>query len=201
CSKCGDSLYGIRSHYRYVKNGKCLNNYHGYRCGNISSGICNLSIMGKIDGFVLDQIKKKISIIKTKITDGLKPYIDQNIRTSKKNNTEKEIRDIDEQFSRLLDSYLKGITDLELYQRKNNELKYRKEVMLKEQRGYSQNDMTYKIYKYVDSFDINKNLPDLDFDSKRELLSEFISKIEVAPSAGKGKKDYNDRLKIFWLVD
>lgn len=200
CGVCGSNMSASKGYYTNVRNGKILNEYHGYRCKGVVTGHCNVKIIGKIEKYIFDQIAEKIKMLKLNITEGLELFVDKNSNIKKKENLQNDIRDIDSRMSKLLDSYLDGVTDFEIYKKKNNELKLAKEHLLKELEEFSEDDLLLKIYEHVQNFNADDVFTNLDFGAKRELLSIFINKIVVNKSGGQGRRDYLDRINIYWNI-
>ena len=195
CSKCGGNLVANYGYYNY-KDVKL----HGYRCKNIVNGSCFLAIIGKIDNLVIDQIKKKARDLKFDIKNGYAKYRSSLKNKNKKNTIKEDIKTTDGKMARLLESYLEGVIDLAIYDKRNSELKHEKELLIKEASLYKPDDDIARCYSYINSFSIDSSLELLDFQAKRELLSLFISKIIVYPASGQGKHDWKDRVKIMWKM-
>jgi len=114
--------------------------------------------------------------------------------------TQGGINKIDMKMSKPLDSYLEGAIKLKIYARKNKELKYHKEHLLKEAKAYEDNLFYKDICNYIRDFDIDNFLSELDFESKRDLLDLFIRKIEVDHAVSSGNRHSEKRIKIYWKI-
>ena len=200
CSKCGDNLMANYGYYTYKKNNGEIIKLHGYRCKNIVNGSCFMAIIGKVDDLVIDGIKKKAGDLKLDIKNGYAKYRSSFKNKNKKNTIKDDIKTTDGKMARLLESYLEEVIDLATYDKRNSELKYEKELLIKEASLYKPDEDIARCYTYINSFDIDSSLELLDFQAKRELLSLFISKIIVYPASGQGKHDWQKRVKIIWKI-
>jgi len=200
CSKCGGNLIANYGYYSYKKNDGEIVKLHGYRCKNIVNGSCFLAIIGKIDNLVIDEVRKKIMKLKFNIRDGYSKYKSNFKNKKKKKTITDEIKTIDGKMARLLESYLEGIIDLNVYSKRNRGLKNEKELLIKENSFYKPDEDISRCYRYINNFDINNSLKLLDFQAKRELLSLFINKIIIHPASGQGKHDWQKRVKITWKI-
>ncbi len=200
CAKCGSNLWGSLGYGSQIIKGKVKKYYKGYVCKNMYTGKCNTKITGKIEDLIFSKILEKIKSLKLGLEDGLSEFIESKMKNKNKVNIQDEIKEIDLKMSRLLDTYLEGVIDLPLYAKKNKELKYHKEHLLKEAQNY-ENDLFFKdIYDCIRNFNIYNILGDLDFEAKRDLLNLFIKKIEITPAVSPGNRHYDRRVKIDWKI-
>lgn len=195
CSKCGGNLTANYGYYIYGKN-----KLHGYRCKNIVNGSCTIKIIGRIDDLILNEISKKIKKLKIDIKKGYDRYLNRFKNIKKKDKTEEDLKIIDNKMSRLLESYLEGVIELEIYNKRNKELKNEKEFLIRESTNYKPDDYIKKCYEYINGFDIKKSLNQMDFQAKREIISLFINKIIIYPAFGQGRHNWKDRVEIVWKL-
>lgn len=191
CSKCGRSFNAMAGHYSYKDSKE-----YGYRCRGATISECFNSISGKIDEVVLERLYNKILKLKLDIDKGYKKY-SGSIHKVKKAPLD-DVKNIETKMTRLMDSYLAKIIDLETYRKKNDELKYQLESTKKEFKNTaSDSDIINKAYEYIKNTEVEELFHDLAFASKRELVLMFINKVTVSPTS-QGKHDYKKRIEIDW---
>jgi site-specific DNA recombinase len=191
CSKCGRSFNAQAQHYRYNDE-----TAYGYRCRGAVVSECFNSISGKIDEIILEQLYNRILRLKLDIDKGFKKYSD-NLKKFKKATPVDEVKSVETKMTRLMDSYLSKIIDLETYRKKNNELKLQLEMAKKDCRSTDSNNMIIKAYEYIKSIDIGQAFDNLEFSAKRGLVLMFINKITISPTS-QGRHDYKKRIGIDW---
>jgi len=196
CGICGVKMKASMDYKSKYVNGKIVRYGHGYICYNRANAVCNNAITGSIENMIFNQIKDKIKELKLNIKDGLHEYLLAN-RKKNKINLEDEIEKIDLKMSKLLDKYLDDSIDEITYNRKNNELKNTKELLLRQNKKDDDKDMMYSIYEYIKKFNIN-HMDKLDFEAKRELLNIFIKQIIIKKAEYQGCRNANARVEIEW---
>ena len=196
--KCGVCGRGMKGHIDYgsrMDRGKLRRYRGGYKCYGIVYKACKNKITARIDDFIMDEIKKKIKKFKINFEDGVVKYLGDSKTES--NNAEKELAEIDSRMSRLLDSYLAKIIDIETYRKRNNELKFEKEQILRRQKQKDNTNLQSEIYEFIKNFDID-NILNIDYEAKRNLIDIFIRKIEIKAAEYQGCRNYKDRVIIHW---
>jgi len=195
CGVCGRGMKGNIDYGSKMVREKLRRYRGGYFCYGIVYKACKNKITARIDDYVMNEIKEKIKKFKIDFEDGFSEYLKE--FKMDKENFKKEIAEIDTKMSRLLDSYLAKIIDIETYRKRNSELKFEKEQILRRQKQKDDTDLQSDIYEFIKNFDID-NILNIDYEAKRNLIDIFIGKIEIKPAKYQGCRNYKDRVVIHW---
>ena len=173
CSKCGCFLGGCAT---TKKNG---NKYYYYKCEKCKSYFSEVKVESSLLGFMIE-INKQNDLINDYYTPFIKSKID-----NKKCDYEKEINTLDKQLDRIKAAYIKGIIDIEDFEKEINQIEFQKQ------------DLNKKIIDQKQYENLNFTVDDLLIIQDKQEIDNFVKPEVFMNNTYKWlRKDRKDKQRI-----
>lgn len=173
CSKCGCFLGGCAT---TKKNG---NKYYYYKCEKCKSYFSEVKVESSLLGFMVE-INKQNDLINDYYTPFIKSKID-----NKKCDYEKEINTLDKQLDRIKAAYIKGILDIEDFEKEINQIDFKKQ------------DLNKKLIEKKQYENLNFTVDDLLIIQDKQEIDSFVKPEVFMNNTFKWlRKDRKDKQRI-----
>lgn len=173
CSKCGCFLGGCAT---TKKNG---NKYYYYKCEKCKTYFSEVKIESSLLGLMVE-INKQNDLINDYYTPFIKSKIDNN-----KHYYEKEINTLDKQLDRIKAAYIKGILDIEDFEKEINQIEFQKQ------------DLNKKLIEQKQYENLNFTVDDLLIIQDKQEIDNFVKPEVFMNNTFKWlRKDRKDKQRI-----
>lgn len=161
CSKCGNFLGG---HATTKTNGK---KYYYYKCNTCKTYFNEIDIEKELKAFMLE-LAKQDDLINNYYTPFIKSKLEDKTEDYKK-----EIKDLDKQLDRIKTAYIKGVVNLEDFDKEIKHIEYQKSDLEKRQKGQKQyEDLSFTLNDLL----IIQDIQEIEFYTNPDVLNNWSNK-------------------------